>query len=300
MMRPGASTRPRVTSRLFATAAACLFLGAAQAQVAPPLTVVASIFPLQDMARQVGGDAVRVTVLVPPGTSPHGYEPKPAQVEVFAHADLALTIGRGFDPWADRLADASGRQELHRLSFARAIARATLPGPPTLDPHVWLDPILVETFVDSLAATLIALRPAAATAIAARAAAYRAELDSLDRDYRAGLAALPRKSFVTFHSAFHFLAARYGLEQVSVFSAEMEEPGPADLERVARFVRDRGVTVLFVQPQLPLSGVAWLREQAGLRVATLDPLENASQPDRDTYVSVMRRNLDTLTRELGR
>jgi zinc transport system substrate-binding protein len=280
-------------------AALVIALGCAHAAPPPPLAIVASIFPLQDVARQVGGDAVRVDVLVPPGASPHGFEPKPAQVEQFSRADLVLTIGSGFDPWADRLADASGRKDLRRLVFARAVARVPLPGPPTTDPHLWLDPILMRTFVDSLAATLTALRPGAAAAIATRAAAYRAELDSLDSEYRARLAAAPRKSFVTLHAAFHYLAARYGLEQVSVFSADMEEPGPADLERVARFVRDRGVTVLFVQPQLPLSNVAWLREQAGLRVATLDPLENASQPERDTYVAIMRRNLDTLVRELG-
>jgi zinc transport system substrate-binding protein len=265
---------------------------------------VASIFPLGDVARRVGGDAVRVEVLLPPGESPHGYEPKPAQAEMLARADILLTVGFELDPWAERLAEAARNPRLHRMTLAGSVGReassgAGLPGGPASDPHAWLDPVVMRGFAAEVASTMVELRPGAREAIAARAAAYRAELDSLDAAYRVGLAAAPRRSFVTLHAAFHYLAARYGLRQVAIFDSEMHEPGPRALETVVGFIRREGVPVIFVQPQLPMSTVALLREETGVRVLTLDDLGNPLQPGYDSYLALMRSNLEVLAAGLG-
>lgn len=264
-----------------------------------PLTVVASLFPLGDVARVIGGDAVQVEVLLPPGESPHGYAPKPAQAERLAQADLLLTVGLEVDVWAERLAQAARSPRLHRLTLMRAVGRevssgAGQPAGPGTDPHAWLDPVVMHGFAADVAEALIALRPEARDAIARRAEAYRAELDSLDATYRVRLAAAPRKSFVTLHAAFHYLAARYGLQQVAVFDSEMHEPGPRALEDVVRFIRREAVPVIFVQPQLPTATVATLREATGVRVLTLDDLGHPLRPGYDSYLALMRSNLEVL------
>jgi zinc transport system substrate-binding protein len=267
-------------------------------RVSGPVLVVASIFPLGDAVRQAGGDAVRVEVLLPPGASPHGYEPKPAQAELLAGAEILLTVGLGVDLWADRLAEASGNRHLRRLEVTGSTPKG-MPGGPSRDPHIWLDPFVMKGFVADVAVALVTLRPDSAAGISARTEAYRAELDSLDDEYRIRLAAAPSKAFVTLHAAFHYMAARYGLNEVSVFDSEMDEPGPGDLERVARFVRAQRIRVILVQPELPLSSVAWLREQMGLQVATLDDLGNPLLPGYDSYLTMMRSNLNALAGALG-
>jgi ABC-type Zn uptake system ZnuABC Zn-binding protein ZnuA len=257
---------------------------------------VASIFPLGDVARRVGGDVVRVEILLPAGQSPHGFEPKPAQAEALARADILLTVGFEVDVWAERLAEAARNPRLHRVTLARSVGRQDSSGS---DPHAWLDPVVMSAFTADVASAMIELRPDAGAAIAARAAAYRAELDSLDAAYRVRLAAVPGKAFVTLHAAFHYLAARYGLQQVAIFDSDMHEPGPRALEGVVRFIRREAVPVLFVQPQLPLSAVALLREETGVRVMTLDDLGNPLQPGYDSYLAMMRSNLDALAAGLG-
>jgi zinc transport system substrate-binding protein len=124
-------------------------------------------------------------------------------------------------------------------------------------------------------------------------------LDSLDRDCRRRLGAAPRREFVSLHAAFRYLASRYGLREVSVFETHMEEPGPGDLERVLGFVREARIKTIFVQPQLPAAHLAWLQEQAGLRVARLDPVGSPLQPGYDSYLAMMRSNIDALARGLG-
>ena len=272
----------------------------AASRASTPLSVVASIFPLADVAQQVGGNAVRVEVLLPPGASPHGFEPKPTQAEWLAGADLLLTVGLEMDSWADRLAAASGRHDLRRVVLSSSADPKTIPGARSaMDPHIWLDPVAMKGFVFEVATALATLRPDSAAGIAARSAAYRAELDSLHLDYQVRLAAAPRRAFVTLHAAFHYMAARYGLQQVAVFDSDMDEPGPGDLERVARFVRTQGIGVILVQPELPLSSVTWLREQMGLRVLTLDDLGNPLLPGYDSYLAMMRTNLNALVGALG-
>jgi len=265
----------------------------------PPLTVVASIFPLGDVARRVGGDAVQVEVLLPPGESPHGYGAKPAQAELLAHADLLLSVGFELDLWAERLAEATRNPRLHRWSLAQVMGPEAVSAGPAADPHVWLDPVRMRAFTADVASILSELRPPAREAIAARAAAYQAELDSLDAAYRVRLAAVPRKSFVTLHAAFFHLAARYGLQQVAVFDSEMHEPGPRVLESVIGFIRREGVAAIFVQPQVPASTVALIQEETGVRVLTLDVLGHPLRPGYDSYLALMRSNLEALVAGLG-
>ncbi len=263
------------------------------------VTVVASIFPLADVAGHIGGDAVRIETLLPADASPHDFEPKPGQAEALARADLLLTVGFGLDLWAQRLADASGNRQLAVLSLADFVVPGeSAPSHPG-DPHAWLDPMLMGEFTVALQGAFTAFRPQEAAGIRDRAIAYREELLALDQEYRERLAGVKSRAFVCLHAAFSYIADRYGLEQAAVFESHMEEPGPGELERTVEFIRRRGIHVLFIQPQMPASSATWLREQSGLRIATLDPLGSPLRPGYDSYLALMRSNLTQLVSALG-
>jgi len=269
-----------------------------------------------------------VVTLLPPGQTPHGFQPRPRQVERVAQARLLLTVGLGMDVWAERAAKAAGRSDLAILEFSEAVTAAPIKVEPyghkehdheqgedvghdrtehehgrhetpdhrhaAGDPHVWLDPVLVKTYVRALADALARIDPAHAADYRTRRDAYSAELDRLDADYRRTLGSARIKAFVSFHSAFTYTAERYGLKQAAVFHAERGGIGPKDLEAVIGFVKANGIKVLFAEPQFPLERLAPLVEQTGATVRTLDPLGDPNVPDRESYVALMRSNLAVL------
>jgi len=333
-MTVGRQTRIVAFSAL--AAAALLVVGCNGSGESPStggrVTVVASIFPLADAARQVGGEHVAVFTLLPPGQTPHGFQPRPRQVERVAQARLLLTIGLGMDVWAESAAKAAGRSELAILELSTAVNAAPIKVEPhghkerdrkhgedaghegtehedehheaqphhrtAGDPHLWLDPVLMKAYVRALADELARIDPAHAADYRTRRDAYSTELDRLDADYRRTLGSARIKAFVSFHSAFTYTAERYGLKQAAVFHAERGGIGPKDLEAVIDFVKTNGIKVLFAEPQFPLDRLTPLVEQTGATVKTLDPLGNPNVPGRDSYVALMRSNLAVLAEAL--
>jgi zinc transport system substrate-binding protein len=281
------------------------------------LRVVASIFPLADVAREVGGDRVAVTTLLPPGASPHGFEPQPLQAEALSRADLLLVVGMEMDPWAERSAKATGTS-IPVLDLAEAVGEEQHDEPGSHDadehphagedhhhhahgdPHLWLDPVLMKEYVAALAATLADLDPDHAGGYRDRADAFAAKLDALDREYRRKLADAKTKAFVTFHPAFSHLAERYGLEQTAMTGSHADEGGPEQLEHVVAFVKKHNLNVVFAEPQFPAEKLAWLREQTGAHVGRLDPLGGPDSAGYDGYLAMMRSNLAELAKALAR
>lgn len=254
------------------------------------LKVAASIFPLADVARQIGGDDVEVVTLLPPGASPHGFEPQPRQVEQLAQC--RLLIGADVDLWAERAAKANGA-DIKTLRFAD-VAKVWAFRLPTDAPHGWLDPVRMKQFAAAVAEAMAELDPAHAAAYAERAKAFIAELDKLDAEHRETLGKLKTKAFVSFHAAFIHLAARYGLKQVALTDLHADEGGPEQLERVVEFVRENKLKVVFAEPQFPAEKLRWLQEQTGVTVERLDPIGNPDVKGYDSYLAMMRSNLRTL------
>jgi zinc transport system substrate-binding protein len=302
-----------VAPLVFALLSGC---GEESASQIPPggdgkLRIVASIFPLADVARQIGGDRVTVTTLLPPGSSPHGFEPLPQQVEALAGADLLLVVGLGMDPWAGRAAKATGKA-IPSLGLAEAVGRephehhhepeshaADEHHHEGGDPHLWLDPFLVKEYTTALVAKLTELDAEHADGYRARAKAFAGKLHALDRDYRQTLAPAKAKAFVTFHPAFTHLAERYGLQQMALTGSHADEGGPQQLERVVAFVKQHKLKVIFAEPQFPAEKLDWLGEQTGARVGRLDPLGRPGIKGYDGYLAMMRSNLAELAKALG-
>lgn len=284
--------------------------------------VVASIFPLADVARAVGGDHVEVSTLLPPGQTAHGFEPSPRQVERVAEARLVLTVGLGMDLWAENAARRVAQPDLTILEFHAAVSDAMDDGDAHKqehehepeaeaegeagehhhheagDPHLWLDPVRMKVYVQALAEELAVMDSANAADYRTRGDAYRAELDRLDADYRRVLGTAKIKAFISYHSAFTYTAARYGLTQEAVFHADRGGIGPKHLEKVIDFVSEHRIKVIFAEPQFPVDRLKPLVDQTGVTVRTLDPLGDPNVPGRDSYLALMRTNLATLAEAL--
>ncbi len=280
--------------------------------------VAASIFPLADILSRVGGDRVDTIVLLPPGESPHHYEPTPAQVEELTRSALLVVVGLGVDDWARRSNAAAGEEHKvvvladlfteEELSVGESAAcegghdhagdhAHAHDGPG--DPHLWLDPVKMLRAVDAIAQALSEVDAGGADAFAANAEACKKQLQDLDRHCRQQTAALPRKEFVTFHAAYGHFAKRYGLKQVALRWVDASEPSPQQIEKVVRFIEGNKIKTMFAEPQFPVDQLDAIAEQTGVEVDRLDPLGAPGVIGHDSYVELMKTNLATLVQGLS-
>ena len=275
-------------------AAALLLTGCGAASSGKGKTsVIAAFYPLAFAAEQIGGAKVDVHNLTPPGAEPHDIELTPKDVGRLQQADVVLYLSHGFQPAVEQaVAGAHGKRVdvLAGIGLRRGVGDEAGKS----DPHVWLDPVLFARVVRRIGALLG--EPARAKALAKRVVA-------LDGEYRSGLAHCTRKDFVTSHAAFGYLAARYGLHQIPITGIDPEsEPSPRRLRDLIALVRREHVTTVFFERLVSPRLAETVARDAGAKAAVLDPIEGlttAEQNHGDTYLTVMRKNLQELRSALG-
>ncbi|GIG19917.1 zinc ABC transporter substrate-binding protein [Cellulomonas chitinilytica] len=271
------------------------------------VAVLASFYPLQFVAEQVGGDRVTVDSLTPPGAEPHDVELSPAQVSRVDRADLVVYLS-GFQAAVDdavaqtapeHVVDAADVEDLLTLeqegteSHADEVDEHGHEEGGALDPHFWLDPSRMPAFVDAVAAELSAVDPEGADDYAANAEALNARFEDLDQRYQDGLATCESRTFVTSHEAFGYLAHRYDLHQVGISGLDPDaEPSPKRLAAVEDIVREEGVTTIFFEQLVSPKVARTLAADLGIDAAVLDPIEGVTG-DAD-YFSIADDNLAAL------
>lgn len=263
------------------------------------LAVTAGFYPYEFVAQRVGGDDVEVTNLTAAGAEPHDLELSPQQVAALTGSDLVV-YARGFQPAVDAAVEQQAPDRaLDVLTTVELLPGQAPPGgQPAGDPHVWLDPVRLATIAGAVSTALGELDPDRAAAYDRRARALAADLEQLDRDLRAGLADCQRRELVTSHDAFGYLAAAYGLEQVSLAGLSPEdEASPKRLAEVAAFARREGVTTVFFEELVSPKVAQSLAREVGAQAQVLSPLEGP--PEQGDYLSAMRTNLESLRTALG-
>jgi ABC-type Zn uptake system ZnuABC Zn-binding protein ZnuA len=281
-----------VAGPLFGPAPACAEGAASRPKVG------ATIFPLYDIARQVAGPVADVILILPPGASPHTFEPTPSAVRSLTGAETLLVIGHGLDDWAVRLARGAGVARLVRGDAGVALRREGGHDPDPVDPHYWLSIRNGGAIARTVAAELERLVPDRAGDIRGTLAAYLARLDAADREIRRLLEGLPTRRIATFHDAFGYFADAYGLEIAAVFEPYPgREPGPRFVMEFQQKVRATGVRVVFSEPQLSVDAIRAIARDLGVAISVLDPLGGA--PGREGYIETMLFNARQVAAALG-
>jgi ABC-type Zn uptake system ZnuABC Zn-binding protein ZnuA len=271
---------------------------------AEKIPVVVSIYPLVDMVRQVGGDRVQVDFMVPPGASPHTFEPKPSDMVKVYNARLFVIVGAGLEFWAEKAIRSAGKKDLKVLTLSDGLPLVygtdshddhhRFQGR-SADPHVWLDPQLAKEMVNSIARVLMELDPSHGRYFRENAERFKREIDSLDAFIAGKVKTFRRKEYVTFHSAWNYFSRRYGLRVVGVIEESPgKEPSPKHIARLINEVKRTGARVVFAEPQFSPKIAEVIAHEAGAKVLLLDPNGGPGLPGRDTYIGLMRYNLSVL------
>lgn len=262
-------------------------------------SVVASVFPVADLAAAVGGGDVQVSTLLPPGASPATFDVTPEVMRRVRRARLVVLVGGGLDPWAEDLAEGGGSRSVRLLEGLALRSSGDAPG--TGNPHLWLDPIRTrDELVPRIAEALSAAVPALRDRFLDRAAALADSLTSLDREIRRSLEPLEARSFVASHPAWLYYAERYGLQQVGVAHEHPgREPSARAIARLLDRAREAEVGAVFREPQIAEAGARSLAEELGVPLLVLDPLGGAEVEGRDSYQALLRYNTAQFVRGLG-
>jgi len=260
--------------------------GAAEAAAQGPLEVFASIPPQAGILEAIGGEHVRVHVLVQPGQEPHTYEPTPRQIAALGTARLYFRIGLPFEG-ALLARIGSSRPDSTIVDMGAGVPRRFLAGgadaPDTraapqghdhageADPHIWLSPISLPLLARNAARSLAAIDPLHAETYARNLAAYEGRVAAVHQRLAELLAPCRGRAFYVFHPAFGYFADAYGLEQVAV-EREGKPPSPRQLAELIGRARGEGVKVVFVQPQFDPRSASSVAAGIGGKVVALDAL----------------------------
>lgn len=264
--------------------------------------VVASLSFLADIAQNVAGDRFEVHSLVPLDTDPHSFQPAPSDLRAVAAADLVILNGAGLEgPLVKAIESAGGEPAVIDASRG-LVSRRPRAGEPPLeeagaDPHFWLDPRLVATYVENIRVAFSEADPAGAAAYEANAAAYIDQLEALDAEIRAQVATIPaaRRKLVMNHASHGYYADAYGFEIVGTVVPSVgasESPTARQLSELTRAIIRSGARAVFVEVGTDPKLARQIAAETGIEV--VDDLRDHSLTGPDgvapTYIEMLRFN----------
>ncbi|MGR8010638.1 metal ABC transporter substrate-binding protein [Streptomyces hypolithicus] len=304
------------------TVSACSSSGAAEKNSQGKLDVVASFYPMQYLAEEIGGEHVAVSTLTKPGVEPHDLELSPKQAVGLGEADMVLYL-KGLQPAVDEAVeqsgventvDAAGLTHLEKHADEHAGEHGEHAGEEHAeeegrhdhsetggDPHVWLDPVKYAEVANGVGKALQKADPDNAAAYKKNTEALVGKLDSLDKKFENGLKNTSTRTFITTHGAFGYLAERYDLKQESISGIDPEsEPSPARMKELQRTAKDDKVSTVFFETLVSDRTARTLASDTGLTTDVLDPLEGITGKSKGAdYTEVMESNLTALEKALG-
>ncbi|MFJ9110758.1 metal ABC transporter substrate-binding protein [Streptomyces sp. NPDC102283] len=307
---------------------ACSTSDAADGGNGDKLKVTASFYPMQFLTERIGGEHVAVTSLTKPGVEPHDLELTPRQIGSISESDYVLYL-KGIQPAVDDAIKQSGvrntvdaatlttlenhgsevsghdhghEEEAHGEHEEHSEGDGHNHGEEGgADPHVWLDPVKYAEVAKGVGKSLEKADPDHAADYKKNTDALVAELGELNTAYETGLKNTSTKTFITTHSAFGYLAERYGLTQQGIAGIDPEaEPSPARIQEIHTIAEKEKATTVFFETLASDRTAKTLAKDTGLKTGVLDPLEGITDKSRGAdYIEVMESNLAALQKALG-
>jgi zinc transport system substrate-binding protein len=253
------------------------------------MTVFVSIVPQKYFVQQIGKDLVDVHVMVQPGMSPATYEPKPKQMAVLSKTKVYFAIGVPFENvWLEKIAAANPKMKVvhtdhgiekipmaahhHHEEGKRHDEENHEHG--ILDPHIWLSPPLVKILARTMLAAFKEIDPYRRTVYEANCHKFISRIDALDAQFKAIFAGKEGLQIMVFHPEWGYFSYAYGLNQAAI-EIEGKEPKPARLKKLIEHAREKGIKVVFVQPQFSSKSAEiaeLVAKEIGGQVAFANPL----------------------------
>ena len=240
------------------------------------MKVAVSIAPQKYFLEQIMGKDSDITILVPTGSSPATYAPKPSQLKALKNASLYFSIGVAFEEnWLPRFSSINKNMKI--IDTSKGITKRSMQHKhgdhhhKGSDPHIWLSPKLIMIQAKTIRDALSAEEPSQKEKYDKNYAVFISKLKTLDNQIETILSPLKQKSFIVFHPSFGYLADDYGLTQVAI-EKEGKEPSLRHIKRVIDYAKEQDIKTIFVAPQFSQKAAEQIAKQVGATVTTINPL----------------------------
>ena len=255
--------------------------------------VATTIVALTSATKNILDGVADVQSILPKGAEPHDVILSTQELSVLQRAKVIVTLGLTLDDWV-----ATGISATESKAPVITSSKFLNLPPGSDNPHVWLSPARMIVMTQGIGADMQKQFPESAELIALRTNEYVEKLRGLDAEYKT-LASLPNRDIVTLHDAFGYMAQDYDLRVIAVIKDIPEDnPSPDDVARVIRMLGKYPHAALFGESEINPTILESVAHDTGRTIYTLNPLE-VGEPDADTYIAVMKQNLEVLRGALG-
>lgn len=271
---------------------------------ATPVVTTTTVFA--DIVAQIGGSRVSVRSIVPKGAVVETFDPSPGDIALVGDAKLIVMNGLGLDDWlAPMVENAAVGVPVIRLAL-------DLPGVTyvtgeeegageTINPHLWLNVRYAGLYAARITEVLKTIAPADAAAFDAGGQAYAARLAALDGWVREQVATIPpeNRKLVSFHEAFPYFAAAYGLEIVgSVVDVPGQDPSAGQVAALVDSIKASGAKAVFTEAQFNPDLSRAIADEAGVKVESNLYNDSLGDAPVDTYEGLIRWDVERIVAAL--
>lgn len=282
------------------------------------IQVFTTLFVTTDFSQKIGGDLVTVTNLVPPGMSPHDYEPTAKDMAALINGDVFVYNGAGLEGWVEKVVENLNGKNVKIVNTSEHVS--LLEGvhnhdeeeheegeheedTHAVDPHIWTSPLNALKQAEEIKNALVEIDPSHSATYEANFKQLEESLIALDEQYKNELKNVKRKEFFVSHAAFGYLANQYGLTQISISGLiPADEPSPSELAGIIKQAKELEVKYILFDPTDVTKISEMVANEIGAKTAILHPVGSLSPKEIEEgqdYLSIMERNLSTLKTALN-
>ena len=262
------------------------------------IVVLVSFYPLFDFTQMIAGDKINAELLVQNGVEPHDWEPSIRDIEKMQKADAIVINGLGWENWIDKFSEINIDTKIVDTSTQILDHDTSLVSENVInDPHVWLNPNLAKIQVQTISDALQKLDPDNASYYESNTAVYLEKLDMLDNSIRNELSSCTT-DFITYHNAFSYFAAEYGLDQHTIISSNDPhmEPTPKTFQNIIKLAKDLDIHIIFTEEGIDQRTLDVISQEIDGRTLVLSPIEIGN--NNSSYIQRMETNLSNLKEAL--
>lgn len=282
---------------------ACLLLFSLLSYSQEKINVVSSASIFQDMAKNIGGDKITSTSIVPIGGDPHTYTPKPSDVELVSSADLILINGLTFEGWINELIENSGTKAKVVLITEGIEPIKSEKYHNASDPHAWMDASKGVQYAYNISAGLAAVDPKNTLFYADNGARYAAEIKKADQYIISKIATIPKakRILITSHDAFQYYGRAYGITLNAIIGISTEsEAQSKDVQRVVDVIRKSNIPAVFIESTINPKLLQQIASDTGVKIGGELYADSIGEEESDapTYIEMLRHNTDVIVNAL--
>ncbi len=287
---------------VFVSIAALAFGACDNGKKQDKLSVVVSIFPIYDIARNIGGEKVDFMYIIPPGANPHSFSPLPSAVKQIQNAEIYIGIARGFDDWVSRYMK-SGTPT--RYLFA-PVHLHTEDSHCTHDhdfeddnPHYWLSVGKARDIAQKISIILSDIDPDNSSYYISNASSYIIQLNELDKEIGRMFDDMKSRKLIQWHPAWNYFAEDYGLEIIgNITEGHGKEPSVKHFRELAQKAKAQNADIIIMGLNVESKAVDALAKEINGKIIRLDNTGNPEVKERATYIDLMRHNAKLISEAL--